>query len=134
VKGEGAFLNGERIYASENDDINTSLVATGFPYSVVEECPEGVLNILGNVLKNTRGIRRAGSAALDLCYTAKGVFDAYYEFNLSPWDIAGGAVIASEAGAMVTGMNADKNIDLYERFILASSKNIHSDMLKLINS
>jgi len=127
-KGGGAYLNGTRIYASEKKNLSECLVATGFPYSAVVEMPEQTLKILGRVLAETRGIRRAGSAALDLCYTAKGVFDAYYEFNLSPWDIAGGAVIASEAGAKVTGMDTTKPADLYERFILAASEKIHKSL------
>jgi len=132
VKGEGAFLNGERIYASVNDDLSTSLIATGFPYAVVEERPEGVLRILGDVLTKSRGIRRAGSAALDLCYTAKGVFNGYYEFNLSPWDIAAGAVIASEAGAVVSGRDVGADLDLYERFIIAAGKGVHEELLRII--
>ncbi len=87
------------------------------------------------MLKETRGIRRAGSAALDLCYTAKGgVFDAFYEFSLSPWDIAAGKVIASEAGAKVTGFEQGVSADLYERFILSSSNTIHNKIHKLIFS
>lgn len=131
-KGCGAFLNGERIYASQKDVLSECLTATGFPYSIVQESSEQILGILGRVLANTRGIRRAGSAALDLCYTAKGVFDAYYEFNLSPWDIAGGAVIASEAGAAVTGPDLNKPMGLYDKFILAASGAVHREMYSLI--
>lgn len=133
-KGEGAYLNGERIYASVKNDITECLVATGFPYSVVQEKPDQVLRILGEVLSKTRGVRRAGSAALDLCYVAKGVFDCYYEFNLSPWDISAGAIIASESGAFVCGRDYKKPADLYENFIFASSKSVSEELHKLIFS
>jgi len=131
-KGGGAFLNGERIYASEKSRSIDCLVATGFPYGIAEGQENNILDILACVLKNTRGIRRAGSAALDLCYTARGVFDGYYEFNLSPWDIAGGAVVATEAGCRVTGINDTTSPDLYERFILAASAGVHGELLDFI--
>lgn len=131
-KGCGAYMNGAKIHASKKDSIAECLVATGFPYSSVIEKPDNLLKILGKILSNTRGIRRAGSAALDLCYTAKGVFDAYYEYNLNPWDIAAGAVIASEAGACIGGLKQDRAVDLYEKFILVSSENIYKDLRSLI--
>jgi len=131
-KGCGAFLNGERIYASEKDSLEESLIATGFPYSVVTEKPEEIMLILQRVLSNTRGIRRAGSAALDLCYCAKGVFDGYYEFNLSPWDIAAGAVIAAEAGLTVRGKERGLPADLYERFIMSANSGICDELSGLI--
>lgn len=123
-KGCGAFLNGERIYATRKTELKDCLIATGFPYSIVEGKDDKLFPILEYVLKNTRGIRRAGSAALDLCYTARGVFDGYYEFNLSPWDIAAGAIIASEAGSSVCGLQSIDGYDLYKRFIMASSPEI----------
>lgn len=131
-RGYGAYLNGERIYASEKTDICQCLVATGFPYSIIRENPKEVLEVLNRVLTGTRGVRRAGSAALDLCYTAKGVFDAYYEFNLSPWDIAAGAVIASEAGAAVSGRTEGEPADLYEKFIMACAPDIQEKLNRLL--
>ncbi|PLX69938.1 MAG: inositol monophosphatase [Denitrovibrio sp.] len=133
-KGGGAYLNDERISASIKSDLSDCLIATGFPcgdnYSTTPE----MLIILGRILAETRGIRRAGSAALDLCYTAKGVFDAFYEFNLSPWDIAAGKIIAIESGAKVTGLEISESADLYEKFILSSSTPLHSKIHKLIFS
>ncbi len=119
--GQGAYCNGERIHSTHKTDLKDCLIATGFPYSIVYDKDHRLFSILEYILKNTRGIRRAGSAALDLCYTAKGVFDGYYEFNLSPWDIAGGAVIASEAGCRVCGLKSPDSYDLYEQFIMAVS-------------
>lgn len=133
-KGCGAFLNGGKIRSSMKEKAIDCLIATGFPYSIAEGKENNILEILGCVLKNTQGIRRAGSAALDLCYTAKGVFDGYYEFNLSPWDIAGGAVIASEAGCRVTGMDGSGVMDLYERFILCASENVCEELLTIIRN
>jgi len=132
VKGEGAFLNGERIFGSEKTNIEECLVATGFPYSIVEQQPEEILRVLQRVLQSTRGIRRAGSAALDLCYSARGIFDIYYEFNLNPWDIAAGAIVAREAGLMVCGKEIDKPHDLYERFIVSSNPHLCKNVNKLI--
>ncbi|WP_026836261.1 inositol monophosphatase family protein [Limisalsivibrio acetivorans] len=130
-KGSGAWLNDEQISVSSNDDTKKSLVATGFPYSIVERECTNMLTMLGNILKSTRGIRRAGSAALDLCYTAKGVFDCYYEFNLRPWDVAGGICIVREAGGTVTGFDGVPH-DITGNFIMASNGVIHGKMLDLI--
>lgn len=131
-RGHGAFLNGERIYASKRDVLSDCLIATGFPYSIVNEGCGGLTQILAQVLKNTQGIRRAGSAALDLCYTARGAFDGYYEFNLSPWDIAAGAIIAKEAGAVVRGSQSGR-YDLYEKFILSASSGIVDELYSMID-
>ena len=132
-QGGGAYLNGERIYASKKSELADSLIATGFPCNDSYSTSPEMLNILGNILSETRGIRRAGSAALDLCYTARGVFDAFYEFNLSPWDIAAGNIIASEAGAVVSGYDKNRPADLYERFILASSPSLHEKLFKIVS-
>jgi myo-inositol-1(or 4)-monophosphatase len=129
--GSGAFRNGERLKVSETRETKKSLIATGFPYSIVERRCGDVLSMLKRVLENTRGIRRAGSAALDLCYTAKGVFDCYYEFNLKPWDVAGGICVVLEAGGKVTGLNNEKHCVTGE-FILASNGIIHNDMLEVL--
>jgi myo-inositol-1(or 4)-monophosphatase len=132
-KGRGAFLNGGRIEASVKSRAVDCLIATGFPYAIAEGQGGDIISILDRILKNTRGIRRAGSAALDLCYTAKGVFDGYYEFNLSPWDIAGGAVVASEAGCVVSGFEGGKP-NLYEKFILSASEGVHQELLEIIKN
>ncbi len=130
-KGAGAFLNNERIRVSETQETKKSLIATGFPYSIVESrCPD-VLSMLGKVLSNTRGIRRAGSAALDLCYTAKGTFDCYYEFNLKPWDVAAGICIVQEAGGKVSGPEGRKH-SITGDFIIASNGLVHEEMLEII--
>ncbi|ADD67932.1 inositol monophosphatase [Denitrovibrio acetiphilus DSM 12809] len=131
-KGQGAYLNRQKIQVSSKHNIQEALVATGFPYSIAEGNPQAALELLGTILKNTRGIRRAGSAALDLCYVAKGVFDAYYEFDLSPWDIAAGAVIAGEAEAHVCGKDFSKSPDMYEKFIMAVTPDISDRLHKML--
>lgn len=130
--GGGAFLNGERIHTSKTDKIEHALVATGFSCSDDVEVDKETLEVLHMILSSTRGIRRAGSAALDLCQVAKGVFDVYYESNLNPWDIAAGALIAKEAGADVFGSNFGQNADLYEKFIFASTPRISSELFDII--
>ncbi|MGA1847672.1 inositol monophosphatase family protein [Deferribacter abyssi] len=130
--GKGAYLNGERIFVSKTDNLERSLIATGFPYSSVVENIDNLLKLLSKVLKNTRGIRRAGSAALDLCYVAKGVFDGYYECNLKPWDVAAGKIIVKEAGGEVLNMEGDF-YNFNDRFIIATNKIITEDLLRLLN-
>ena len=97
--GGGAFKNGEPITANTNPSVETALVATGFGY--IAERRRRQAEILVDLLPRVRDIRRFGSAALDLCYLAEGLVDAYYERGLHPWDLSAGAVIASEAGAVV---------------------------------
>ena len=99
-KGGGAFLNGKPIKVKDNDNLADSLVATGFPYYDFEYTPE-YLKILEELMQNTRGLRRPGSAAIDLAYTACGRFDAFYEYNLQVWDVAAGLLLVREAGGVL---------------------------------
>ncbi|SBT17165.1 Inositol-1-monophosphatase [Marinomonas gallaica] len=98
IKGQGAWLNGEEIHVSKRSDIRNAIVATGFPYDKIA-LPQ-LMHSLSSVLASCQDIRRNGSAALDLCAVASGVIDAYYE-TVKPWDMAAGALIANEAGALV---------------------------------
>jgi len=110
-----------------------SLIGTGFPYSIVErEDNEVILRRLRNILESSRGIRRAGSAALDLCYTAKGAFDGYYESGLNPWDVAAGKIILEEAGGCVSSLCGEK-YDFSESWIVGSNGLIHDDLIEKIN-
>jgi myo-inositol-1(or 4)-monophosphatase len=99
--GGGATLNGEPIRVSEVADLGGALVITGFPYDHYEYA-DAYVRTLGEVLRRVNGIRRFGSAALDLCYVACGRVDASWEFQLKPWDIAAGLVILAEAGGTAT--------------------------------
>jgi len=97
--GQGAYRNGRAIRVSAIDDLSLALLGTGFPFKQPAEVPNYVEQ-LGRVLLQTSGVRRGGAAALDLCYLAQGTLDAFWEAHLSPWDVAGGLAILSEAGGI----------------------------------
>lgn len=99
ARGEGATLNGEPLRASPATTLDRALLCTGFPYDVREN-PEAPVGLLRRLIVRAQGIRRTGSAALDLCYVAAGRFDGYFEFGLKPWDIAAGGLLVQEAGGV----------------------------------
>ena len=103
-RGGGAYRDGERIQVSAVRDPANALVGTGFPFKTIDLLP-GYLEQLGSVLSRTAGIRRGGSAALDLCYLASGILDAFWEMRLSPWDVGAGIAIVLEAGGVVTRLD-----------------------------
>lgn len=130
VSGKGAWLNNTAIQVSKTQKIEDSLLATGFPYNVVDEL-EPVIGRLSKLLKHAQGIRRLGSAALDLCYVGCGRLDGYWEQNLKPWDTAAGVLIAAEAGAVISDFsNAPFTIDKNE--IAVSNGNFHKEMISLL--
>jgi myo-inositol-1(or 4)-monophosphatase len=100
ARGEGAFLNGNRIHCSKTSTLDTSVLSTGFPYDLKQN-PQAPLGLFNHIIQKARGIRRMGSAALDLAYVAAGRFDGYFEFGLKPWDVAAGALLIEEAGGQV---------------------------------
>ncbi|CAI8350941.1 MAG: Inositol-1-monophosphatase [Bacteroidetes bacterium MED-G17] len=104
----GAQLNGENISVRKNTKINNVLAATGFPHGEVNNL-DVYLEVLEHTIKETHSIRRLGTAAMDLCYTACGRFDGYFEMNLKPWDICGGAYIVEQAGGIVSDFKGEKN-------------------------
>jgi len=130
VAGEGAALNGRSIRVSNTGKVSESLLVTGFPY-----CFEKMMNPLmkrfSSCLRASRGVRRLGSAALDLCYVACGRFEAFWEQNLNPWDTAAGMLIVREAGGRVTDF-ADRPFSPDQSEILASNDKIHAAMLSLL--
>lgn len=103
-RGEGAFRNGERIRVSDLRELKTALIGTGFPFKRLAELPS-FLRDLGGVLPACAGVRRGGSASLDLCYLAQGSLDAFWEMTLAPWDIAAGLAILEEAGGLARRMD-----------------------------
>lgn len=103
IKGGGAFKNDQPIHVSPRTEARDGLFATGF--NSYDNTLDEQLEILSKIVKHTRGIRRAGAAALDLCFVAEGVYDAFWEKQLSPWDTAAGVAIAREAGAVATDMH-----------------------------
>jgi myo-inositol-1(or 4)-monophosphatase len=127
-RGAGATLDGEPIRVSETEEPIRALIATGFPYDRAE-MPEA-LELFGRFAATTRGMRRLGSAALDLCYVASGRLDGYYERGIWPWDLAAGSVILEEAGGKLTNYRGGK-LDLADREIVASNGRLHPAMTKL---
>lgn len=108
IKGQGAYLNGEPIGVSRCEALSDALVATGFPYHDHSKV-EALLNILRDLITGARGLRRFGSAAVDLAYVACGRFDAFYEHTLNIWDIAAGVLIVEEAGGTISDFNGADN-------------------------
>ncbi|XP_049850952.1 uncharacterized protein LOC126324494 [Schistocerca gregaria] len=104
VRGQGARLNGKLLHVSSTDNLKSALVATGFPYNRSDQLIDHILLNCKVVLKNCRDIRRLGSAALDMCYVARGIFDLYYETGVQPWDVAAASLIVEEAGGHVMDM------------------------------
>lgn len=128
--GLGAGLNGESIKVSESTSLKNSLLATGFPYDDFGRQDE-YMELLKALMKNSRGIRRLGSVALDLAYVACGRFESFYEYGLNPWDIAAGIIIVQEAGGRVSDFN-DGQSKLYGEEIIASNNHTHDELLNYI--
>lgn len=128
-KDGGAFLNGKSIKVSPAEKLIDSLIVAGFPYSLMDKT-DNYFQILKELTTTTHGVRRLGSAAVDLAYVACGRFNAYFEFNLKIWDIAAGIIIVKEAGGTVTDFGGGKDY-LYGKELLATGK-IHSPMLEVI--
>ena len=130
-RGEGAYLNGQKIAVSKIDDLNKSLVATGFPYDIRETQTNMIHH--DHFLLRTQGVRRCGSAALDLCFVACGRFDGFWEMKLNPWDTAAGAVIVEEAGGRITDFQG-RPVDIYHPEVLATNGLLHQAMLDVLNA
>lgn len=123
----GARLNGQPIRVSEVPVLDQALLATGFPYYAFDRI-ENYLDVLRYFMQHTQGMRRLGSAALDLAYVACGRFEGYFEYNLNSYDVAAGALLVSEAGGQVTDFHGGKSY-LFGREILAANARIHAEML-----
>jgi myo-inositol-1(or 4)-monophosphatase len=132
TKGRGAFLNDKRIRVSKCDKLQDALIGTGFPFRDFKYLDD-YLNMFKSMIQKTTGIRRAGSAALDLAYVASGALDGFWEIGLSPWDIAAGGLLIQEAGGIVTDLSGQSGW-LTSGNILVSSPKIHDDMKALIAS
>ncbi len=126
VQGDGAFLNGQAIRVSEAPDLSQSLLATGFPYTDFHGT-EAYLQVLRDFMQQTRGLRRMGSAAIDLAYTACGRFEGFFEYGLAPWDVAAGALLVQEAGGRVSDFD-NGNHYLFGKTIIAAAPAIHREM------
>ncbi len=130
-RGRGAWLNGRRLQVSGAQDLSQSLVVTGFPYDAWNS-PRDNVAYFGRFARRTRGVRRLGSAALDLCYIAAGRFDGYWELTLKPWDVAAGGLIAEEAGAIVTDLDGGPDYISPPNSILAATPALHPKMLAVL--
>ncbi|MBX3346061.1 MAG: inositol monophosphatase [Nitrospira sp.] len=131
IVGEGAYLNGERLCVSPIDELERSLLVTGFAYNI-RETADNNLDHFSRISLRAQAIRRTGSAALDLCYVASGRFDGYWEVKLSPWDMAAGIVMVREAGGVVSGFTTNR-FSLYGQELVATNGRIHRQLLDAIH-
>lgn len=123
-RGRGAWLNGKHLKVSETEDLDHSLLVTGFPYNVRTHPTN--LEFHRRLALLSQGVRRIGSAALDLCYVAAGRFDGYWEMDISPWDVAAGWLIAEEAGALVTRHDGQPFCLTPPLTVLAANPQVHA--------
>jgi myo-inositol-1(or 4)-monophosphatase len=128
--GGGAFLNGRSLAVSNTDTLNAALLVTGFAYDIRENANNNLDHFVRFTL-NTQGVRRTGSAALDLCYVAAGRFDGFWEVKLSAWDMAAGVVILREAGGRITDLRGNPH-SVNQPELVASNGRIHDEMLAVI--
>jgi len=130
--GGGAFADSDQIKVSSTEALKHSLLVTGFPYNIADN-PENAFERFTLLTKNARGIRRLGSAAIDFCYLASGVFDGFWEVHLHPWDICAGKLIVEEAGGLVTDFVGEP-VDIYSKKILATNHEIHDQIIRVMNT
>ena len=129
-RGAGAFRNGQRMRVSTQAGVEGSFLATGFPFRA-QEYVEPYVAIFTDVIRTSKGVRRAGSAALDLAYTAAGVFDGFFEMHLAPWDVAAGALLVTEAGGVVTDFSGGQRW-LERGNIVGATPGVHEELLSII--
>ena len=129
-RGQGAFHNGRRMRVSSLPDVAGSYLATGYPFRA-REALEMYLDVFRDVFLRARALRRCGSAAIDLAFTAAGVFDGFFEFRLSPWDIAAGALLIEEAGGKVTDLDGgDRYLETGN--VIAGGPGVYGELSKLV--
>ena len=131
-KNGGAWLNGQSIHVSSERNLSQSLLATGFPFYDFEYM-EAYISVLKQLLRSTHGLRRMGSAAVDMAYVACGRFEGFFEYGLHAWDIAAGILLVKEAGGQVVDFKGGEDY-LFGKTIISGNTEIHKDLLKLIKS
>ncbi len=131
IEHRGAQLNGRPLHVSNTMALDVSLLVTGFAYDI-RETPRNNLDHFVKFALKAQGLRRTGSAALDLCYVAAGRFDGFWEVQLNPWDMAAGSVIVREAGGRLTDFRG-KDLSIYGQELVASNGRIHEAMLSVLN-
>lgn len=129
-RGAGSFRNGKRMSISTQQTLEGSFVATGFPFRAQEYVAPYVA-IFTDVIRSSKGVRRAGSAALDLAYTAASIFDGFFEMHLAPWDVAAGALLVTEAGGVVTDFSGGQRW-LERGNIVGASAGVHRELLQVM--
>ncbi|MCG6913720.1 inositol monophosphatase [bacterium BMS3Abin03] len=127
-KGSGAFAGSQKLIVNRTSKLEHSLLVTGFPYNIAEN-PENAFQKFETLTKKARGVRRLGSAAIDFCFVASGIFEGFWEVHLHPWDICAGKLIVEEAGGLVTDFEGNE-INIYSKKILASNGVIHDQIIK----
>ncbi len=130
-RGAGAFRNGVRMRVSDQQTVEGSFLATGFPFRA-QQFVRIYCEIFQDVISVAKGVRRAGSAALDLAYTAAGIFDGFFEMHLSPWDVAAGSLMITEAGGVVSDFSGGDRW-LARGNIVGAPPAIHRELISLIN-
>ncbi len=128
--GGGAFLNGEPIHVS-NASLDTALVATGFPYSNFSR-KDGYMESLGIIMERSAGVRRLGSAATDMAYVAAGRYDAFYEYDLKPFDVAAGCLLVTEAGGVLSDFSGSDNY-IFGGEMVATNQASRDEFFSIIN-
>jgi myo-inositol-1(or 4)-monophosphatase len=131
IEHRGAQLNGRPIHVSDTRALDRSLLVTGFAYDI-RETPRNNLNHFSSFALKAQGLRRTGSAALDLCYVAAGRFDGFWEVRLHPWDMAAGSVIVREACGRLSNFSG-KDLSIYGQELVATNGQIHEAMLAVLN-
>ena len=127
IRNQGAKLNGKTIRVSKVKKLKDSLLSTGFPYDKRSSRKNNLKNF-SRLTLITHGVRRDGSAALDLCYVASGKIDGFWELKLSPWDVAAGILIVKEAGGKITGFKGEK-YSIYDKEIVSTNGLVHKELL-----
>ena len=130
IKDRGAYMNKQPIHVSRIKNLSASLLSTGFPYELNEHFYKNI-ELFRAFFEKSQDIRRAGSAAIDLCYVACGRFDGFWEFDLNPWDVAAGALIVTEAGGKLSDFLGG-NFSIYEKQVLATNSLIEKEMLEIL--
>jgi len=129
-KGSGAFENGRKISVNKNDILEKSVLVTGFSYNVKKNYFDPMKHFT-EFLRKTRAVRRLGSAAIDFCYVANGVFDGFWEADLNPWDVCAGLLIVEEAGGKTSDYQGNK-LELNSKRFLATNGKVHNKMLEIL--
>jgi len=131
-QGSGSFCGTRKLSVSNNDLLAHSLLVTGFPYDIADN-PDKAIELFTHFLKTSRAVRRLGSAAIDICYVADGIFDGFWEVNLHPWDICAGKLILEEAGGLFTDFRGNRR-DIFNKKTLATNGRIHGEMMSNIEN